>query len=166
MKDSTIVLNAKFLETDNFRKFSKELFGPIHTNTSNENEQLEKDLLRSKIILDIDGQRIECSNIKEFLESSSGKLTQDQQDYIMNVGHQGLFGGGSIVIPLTISAMKHNVALTDTRNIQNILTTDVPLCVQIKGNKVTFANSIDFALVSEDAQSKGRVMLSMVADIR
>ena len=165
MIDDTIILDVKKLQTDEFTRSCKDLFGKIHDNTEHENEQLEKDLFRSKIILDLDGHRIECNSIKQFVQSSK-TLTAEQCNYILNVGQQGIFGGGSAMIPVGMLAFRHDVMLTDQRNSTQAATDDVPLCVSIKHGKVTLTNSINFTLVSpENLKPKGNMKISMIADI-
>ena len=167
MPDNTIILDLRKIETgEHFDKYCKDLFAPIQHKTPEENRVLEADLYRSKIIIDIDGQRKICSSFQEFLDNST-MLTDDQHTYITNIGHQGLFGGGSAVMPVSfVACMPQDIIMQDTRSIANTLTDDVALCVYVKDGKVTLANTIQYKLTNIDGvEPKGNVTLSMVADI-
>lgn len=172
--ENTLVLDMRKVTSQHFRPQYNNLCPRLHINSKDEDLQLEKDLSRSKIIVDNNGTRTTCSSIAEF-RAATTMLSSRQRQYILNVGHQGLFGGGSALIPAQINSP--DIFFQDIRNHTNsegemYQTADVPLCVSIQDGKVALTNTIDFPIMKYNAQGHAEpflqdtsLTLSMVADI-
>ena len=162
MPDENLVIDfRKVKEGGLYHSFTKNLFREVHDNSPEEEKAFNKDITRDGIVVDVNGTRKIYKSKKEFMEDKN--LNEAQKQYITNICHQGIFGGGAAVMPMA------RVGENEYMPMEKKLASDIFISVYIRDDKVTLIHSKEFQI--QDVRTgfaldtMRTLQLSMVADV-